>query len=532
MRLSSFVRVGLVGLGVALCAASVKPQPQAGAAKTEKNVVFYETRPKFEWPHRKGSTYRVVVYKITTDPLNPRNIVYDEINYTERNWVPPDDLDFETRYELYVYNDANAVVTSWGFTVGYEPAKVLYPEPQAKVRNLSPEIRIAPLKYPYVFYSFEIAEDNAFDKVADKGFIAHRDNVREFAGQDNELGTNDDVRFVRWGSTRVLKPNQTYHWRVRAYYYTKEELAAGVAPDPANALGSSEVVGQFTIPPQSGSDSLANVTQVTRDSTNTYMPTLNKRLELAYVMELPNGGKEIRTAGATVRAGVPVFDTGREEFTKSVNGSVDLRPQWDVDGEGIFFDSDRTQKIANIWYKRRDSRGYTQLTFHDKDAWYPSISKDGNKIAYQVRNPQVGAGWSIWMVDRDGRSATELGAGENPQFSPDGTKIAFSQKDANGNAQIWVMDANGGNRIQLTNEFNNELPTWHPGGKKLVFVSDRSGNADVWLVETDGARMVQLTNYLGYDITPEFTPDGRYLMFASTRGGEVFHLWMGELSDH
>ncbi len=249
--------------------------------------------------------------------------------------------------------------------------------------------------------------------------------------------------------------------------------------------------------------------------------------------DIPGGERtKIRTAGATVRAGVPVFDTGREEFTKSVNGSSDMRPQWDVDGEGIYFDSDRTNRISNIWYKRRESRGYTQLTFHDKNAWYPSISKDGNKIAYQVSNPQVGAGWSIWMVDRDGRSATELGAGEHPQFSPDGTKIAFAQKDANGNSQIWVMDASGGNRIQLTTEFNNELPTWHPGGKKLVFVSNRSGNADVWMVETEGARMVQLTNYLGLDMTPEFTPDGRYLMFASTRGGEIFHLWMGELSDH
>ncbi len=52
------------------------------------------------------------------------------------------------------------------------------------------------------------------------------------------------------------------------------------------------------------------------------------------------------------------------------------------------------------------------------------------------------------------------------------------------------------------------------------------------MIETDGGRMVQLTNYLGHDITPEFTPDGRYLLFASTRGGEVYHLWMGELSDH
>jgi TolB protein len=234
--------------------------------------------------------------------------------------------------------------------------------------------------------------------------------------------------------------------------------------------------------------------------------------------------------------GVPLFDTGREEFTKSVKGSTDFWPQWDVDGEGLFFASDRSQGVSNIWYKRRDARGYTQLTFHNVAAWYPSISKDGNKVAYQVLNNENTAGWSIWIVGRDGRSATELGSGEMPKFSPDGKKIAFAQRDFNGVRQIWVMDINGGNRIQITNEFcvgcnGNQLPVWHPQGQRLVFVSDtKSQNNDIWMVELDGARMVQLTNYLGEDTTPEFTPDGRYLMFSSTRGGEVHHIWMGEFA--
>jgi len=177
----------------------------------------------------------------------------------------------------------------------------------------------------------------------------------------------------------------------------------------------------------------------------------------------------------------------------------------------MFFDSNRSQNVYNIWYKRRDARGYTQLTFHNADAWGPTVSKSGNKVSYQVRNTENNAGWSIWVVDREGRSATELGAGEEPAFSPDGTKIAFSMKDekvcGQGRRlhcnQIWVMDVNGGNRIQLTNDDDNHAPAWDPSGKRLAFVSDRSGNNDIWMVELDGARMVQLTNYLGDDTTPE-----------------------------
>ncbi len=101
---------------------------------------------------------------------------------------------------------------------------------------------------------------------------------------------------------------------------------------------------------------------------------------------------------------------------------------------------------------------------------------------------------------------------------------------------LWVMDTSGGNRVQITNEFclgcnGNEMPVWHPSGQRLVFVSDtKTQNRDIWMVELDGARMVQLTNYLGNDMTPEFTHDGRYLMFASTRGGDVHHIWMGEFA--
>ncbi len=538
MTLSNIARVVGLTLAVVICAASGGSQAtRGGASRTEKTGVFYTTKPKFEWPHRKGSNYRVVLWRIPTVAGQQRVAVYDQVNYTEHNWVPPDDLDFQTRYELFIYNDAMQIVTSWGFTIGFQPPQVIYPEANAKVRNLSPEIRIVPFEYPYVYYGFEIAETPGFEKVIDSGYVPHADNVKVFPGNDNELGTADDVRYVPWPTTKVLKPNKTYYYRVRGYYFGAGDLAnKGTAPAKENAEGRSEVVGQFTIPPQSGSDSLANVTQITRDSNDTIAPTLSKRLDLAYVSILPDRGSEIRVAGVQVQKGTPVFDTGREEFTKSVKGSTDIFPQWDVDGEGLFFASDRSQGVSNIWYKRRDARGYTQLTFHNVMAWYPSISKDGNKVAYQVYNAENTAGWSIWIVGRDGRSATELGAGEQPKFSPDGKKIAFAQRDFNGVKQIWVMDTSGGNRVQITNEFcigcnGNQLPVWHPSGQRLVFVSDtKSQNNDIWMVELDGARMVQLTNYLGEDTTPEFTPDGRYLMFSSTRGGEVHHIWMGEFA--
>jgi hypothetical protein len=219
-----------------------------------------------------------------------------------------------------VYNDANAVVTSWGFTIGFQPPEVIYPAKNAKVRNLSPEIRIVPFDFPYVYYGFEISSSPNFDKVIDQGYIPHQDNVNTYAGPDNELGTADDIRYVRWGLTKVLKPNQTYYYRVRGYYFDEGDLANKAVPSKESAGGRSESTGSFTIPPQSGSDSLANVTQITRDTANTLQPTLSKRLDLAYISLNPDEGSEIRVAGVQVQRGVPVVDTARPGLTNAVKG--------------------------------------------------------------------------------------------------------------------------------------------------------------------------------------------------------------------
>ena len=59
---STFLRVGLILVAAMLAVASAKPQ--ASSIKTEKTGVFYEPRPKFEWRHRRGNTYRVVLTQL------------------------------------------------------------------------------------------------------------------------------------------------------------------------------------------------------------------------------------------------------------------------------------------------------------------------------------------------------------------------------------------------------------------------------------------------------------------------------------
>jgi serine/threonine protein kinase/dipeptidyl aminopeptidase/acylaminoacyl peptidase len=98
-------------------------------------------------------------------------------------------------------------------------------------------------------------------------------------------------------------------------------------------------------------------------------------------------------------------------------------------------------------------------------------------------------------------------------FSPNG-KLYYSAL-SRGNLQIFSMDEQGQNVQQITNEEMNILPTVSPDGKYLVFVSSRTGNAAIWRTDLDGKNPVQLTNpENSADNQPQVSPDNQFIIFA------------------
>jgi len=127
---------------------------------------------------------------------------------------------------------------------------------------------------------------------------------------------------------------------------------------------------------------------------------------------------------------------------------------------------------------------------------YPSWSPDGKKIIYHSNredgNPE------IYIMNADGSEKTNLTKSTNidlfPVFSPDGKYIAFhSERD--GNAEICIMNADGSNPRRITdNPAKDSWPTWSPDGKWLAFHSNRDGNYEVYKIKTDGTGLTNLTN--------------------------------------
>ena len=100
-------------------------------------------------------------------------------------------------------------------------------------------------------------------------------------------------------------------------------------------------------------------------------------------------------------------------------------------------------------------------------------------------------------------------------------QIAFMSK-RDGNPEIYVMDADGGNQRNLTNHRNDDWwPSWSPDGKRIVFVSERDGNREIYVMDADGGNPQNLTNDPNEDWYPSWSPDGERIVFMSRRDGHV-----------
>jgi Tol biopolymer transport system component len=107
----------------------------------------------------------------------------------------------------------------------------------------------------------------------------------------------------------------------------------------------------------------------------------------------------------------------------------------------------------------------------------------------------------------------------SPAWSPDGKRIAFySERD--GNAEIYVMDADGSGVTRLTNTKADEgYPAWSPDGRTITFDSDRDGNFDVFAMNADGSNVRPLTRNPARDVSASWSPDGSTIVFMSDRDG-------------
>jgi Tol biopolymer transport system component len=153
------------------------------------------------------------------------------------------------------------------------------------------------------------------------------------------------------------------------------------------------------------------------------------------------------------------------------------------------------------------------------------VARSMPSIAYQSRGSRESM-WSVYVMNSDGSDRTRLTEGQSgflaaPSWSPDGSKIAFVS-DREGNPDIWVMDSDGTNLVNLTkNTAKDHSPAWSPDGEWIAFASVRDSLYwELYLMQPDGSNVQRLTWWEdASDLSPTWSPDGTRLAFASKRDG-------------
>jgi len=155
-----------------------------------------------------------------------------------------------------------------------------------------------------------------------------------------------------------------------------------------------------------------------------------------------------------------------------------------------------------------DGRGARALTDSSASWFNVAWSPDDRRLA--ATRLDLSRSLAVWVMDADGKHARavtsfadSVGRAQWPAWSPDGKRLAVQvgrydhSEHSRDRSDIWVIDVASGNASNLTpgdDPWLDETPSWSPDGKAIVFQSTRSGRFEVWRMNADGSSPVQLTH--------------------------------------
>ena len=247
------------------------------------------------------------------------------------------------------------------------------------------------------------------------------------------------------------------------------------------------------------------------------------------------GVADTKIAYTSTRSGVKelwVMDyDGQGATAVTANRSINMSPNWNPDARSLAFTSymNGYPFLYRIFpFERRPVQllaGYAGI--NSSPSWSPdgrtvamTLSKDGNPEIYLLT---VATG-AFRRLTMNAAIDTE------PTWSPTGRELAFIS-DRSGSAQIYVMDAEGTNIRRLTSSGFNTQPRWSPKGDTIAFTS-RQGKHDIWAIGPDGSNLRRLTAGAGDNESSSWSPNGRHLVFQSSRlGGTQLYTMLADGSE-
>ena len=196
---------------------------------------------------------------------------------------------------------------------------------------------------------------------------------------------------------------------------------------------------------------------------------------------------------------------------------------WLPDGSGLIVCArDVNATVKQLWFVAYPSGEARPLSNDQDNFLHLSLTADARLLVTQ----QVASISDIWNARlEETASGKKIGVwGRSGLCLMAGGQVVYAAPEPRGMNKIWMMNDDGTDRKQLTFDNGDDIsPTASPDGRFIVFASNRTGNLEIFRMNTDGSNLFQLTRSQGA-VSPAVSPDGRWVIYLSASDDNLYRI--------